>query len=233
VQVNRPLRDEFAEVLGRFSWEIALLQEAPPRWLESLARRCRASAALALTSRNWVPALQGALAEWNPDLIASSEGGSNMLLVRAPARIAEVRRLTLARHPERRRMLFARVEAPGERVLCVANMHLSTNDEAAAEEMEHAGEQAVEWAGADPLIFGGDLNIRPDRSPDAFAALRDRFGLGSPTADDLIDHLLVRGMQVVDPTALLEPEEHEVERADGLRIRLSDHAPITASFGMK
>ena len=79
------------------------------------------------TSRNLVPAVQGALADWNPDLIASWEGGSNMVLVRAPARIVETRRLTVATHPERRRMLFARIEAPGERALCVANVHLSTD----------------------------------------------------------------------------------------------------------
>ena len=37
---------------------------------------------LALTSRNVVPVLQGRVADWNPDLIASWEGGSNQLLVR-------------------------------------------------------------------------------------------------------------------------------------------------------
>ena len=37
-QVNRPLLDEFAHVLDGFEWDIALLQEAPPRWFRELAR---------------------------------------------------------------------------------------------------------------------------------------------------------------------------------------------------
>src|SRR3712207_2684624 len=88
VQVNRPLLTEFAEVLAGLPWEVALLQEAPQRWLGPLAERCGANPALARTSRNLVPPLQGRIADWNPDLIASWEGGSNMVLVRAPARIA-------------------------------------------------------------------------------------------------------------------------------------------------
>jgi hypothetical protein len=37
VQVNRPLRAEFARVLCSVEWYLALLQEAPPRWREALA----------------------------------------------------------------------------------------------------------------------------------------------------------------------------------------------------
>src|SRR4051794_17532782 len=51
-QVNRPLREEFAAWLAERPWEIALLQEAPPRWLRPLGERCEANGALALTSRN-------------------------------------------------------------------------------------------------------------------------------------------------------------------------------------
>ena len=232
-QVNRSLRDEFAEVLAGLRWEVALLQEAPPRWQPELARRCQAGAELALTSRNVLPALQGALADWNPDLIASWEGGSNMVLVRSPARIAETRRLTLATRPERRRMLFARIEAPGRRELCVANVHLSTDARLAGAEIERAAAWAVEWAGAAPLVFGGDLNLRPGLSPEPFAALRDRFGLVPPTSDRAIDHLLAHGLRLVEPPASLPPDARERVRPDGLRIRLSDHAPVVAGFGMR
>ena len=45
VQVNRPLLDEFASVLDRHEWDVALLQEAPPRWFAELARRTRATRA--------------------------------------------------------------------------------------------------------------------------------------------------------------------------------------------
>jgi hypothetical protein len=38
--VNRLLREEFTEeVLGRFEWDVAFLQEAPPHWLSPLAHR--------------------------------------------------------------------------------------------------------------------------------------------------------------------------------------------------
>ena len=63
--------------------------------------------------------------------------------------------------------------------------------------------------------------------------LRDRFGLAPPTSERAIDHLLARGLRLVEPPAALAPEARECERPDGLRIRLSDHAPVAASFGMR
>src|SRR5918994_2430595 len=113
VQVNRPLLDEFASVLDRLEWDVALLQEAPPRWFAPLASRTRSSGVRVLTSRNCFPAVQGHLANLNPDLIASWEGGSNQVLVRHPGRVLEHRRFVLARHPERRTMVWVRAELPG------------------------------------------------------------------------------------------------------------------------
>jgi len=235
VQENRSLFDEFAGWIGGHDWDLALLQEAPPRWFRRLARRAEAHGALALTSRNELGFVRRLAAELNPDLIASGEGGSNQLLVRPPARIAELRRITLALRPERRRMLFAEVALPGERSLCVANMHASTSvgDKAAAPEVERAAALAVDWAGERPLIFGGDLNLRPSSVPELFDALRDSFGLAPPTDARAIDHLLVRGLEVVEPPRRLAPEERELSAENGLAIRLSDHAPVLARFGMK
>src|SRR5215217_5437770 len=89
-QVNRPLLEEFTRVLAAFDWDVALLQEAPPRWLSPLARGAGArGAASALTARNWGAPVRAWLAERNPDIMASREGGSNQLLVRPPWRIAE------------------------------------------------------------------------------------------------------------------------------------------------
>jgi endonuclease/exonuclease/phosphatase family metal-dependent hydrolase len=227
-QVNRPLLDEFVSVIGGLEWDVALLQEAPPRWFRVLASRLAASGALALTSRNLLPSWQRRLADWNPDLIASSEGGSNQLLVRG--RIVEVRRLTLARLPERRRMLWARVELPQGRV-CVANLHASADlPLKAAAEVERAAERSVAWAGGDPVVFGGDLNIRPRREPEPFACLRERFGLGDPTEPDAIDHLLVRDLGVAERPRRLAPEQRELTEPGGLRLRLSDHAPVVGAF---
>src|SRR5262245_44797983 len=78
VQVNRRLFDEFATVIAREPWQVCMLQEFPPAWEPALARRCQAEPHLVLTSRNQLPWLRRRLAAWNPDLIASGEGGSNL-----------------------------------------------------------------------------------------------------------------------------------------------------------
>jgi endonuclease/exonuclease/phosphatase family metal-dependent hydrolase len=232
--LRRPLLDEFAGWLASREWELALLQEAPPRWRHELAGRTRASSAIALTSRNSFARLRGAVADLIPDLIASNEGGSNQLLVRAPVRIVEVRRLTLSERPERRRLLWALVETPDGRRLAVANLHATSGDPAAAaREVLLAAERSVDWAGEAPLVFGGDLNLRPGEDPAAFERLRDRFGLVEPTGPSAIDHLLARDLEPVAPAAALAPEERDVAGPDAGLLRLSDHAPVVASFGMK
>jgi endonuclease/exonuclease/phosphatase family metal-dependent hydrolase len=232
--VNRSLRKEFGDWLAGRSWEIALLQEAPPRWHSDLCERCEAEGSLTLTSRNSLSRLRAAVAEWNPDLIASGEGGSNQLLVRRPARIVESRCLTLARFPERRRMLWTRLEVPGGPGLCAATLHATSNDRSAsAREVSQAASWATQWAGDLPLVLGGDFNLRPRERPEAFAALRHLFGLAPATGAESLDHVLARGLEVVDAPRPLPPEEREIRDRDGLRIRLSDHPPVVASFGMK
>src|SRR5829696_5624780 len=58
-QVNRPLLAEYTRALASLRWDVALLQEAPPRWLAPLARGANArGAASALTARNWGAALR-------------------------------------------------------------------------------------------------------------------------------------------------------------------------------
>src|SRR5215211_6121239 len=173
VQVNRSLLPEFTALLTSCRWDVAFLQEAPPRWLAALARGAGAQgAASALTARNVGAPLRAWLADRNPDLLGPREGGSNQLLVRAPWRIVETRRLTLTRRPERRRMLWARLRGPGGATLTVANMHLTARDSPkSGREAVLAAEHAVAWAGDDPLVFGGDLN-----APDTVGELCERFG---------------------------------------------------------
>jgi endonuclease/exonuclease/phosphatase family metal-dependent hydrolase len=218
VPAHRPLLDEFAEAIDGFDWDVALLQEAPPRWFAELCRRTRSNGVRALTSRNLLPRLQSRLADLAPDLIKSWEGGSNQILVRHPGRIAEHRRLTLARWPERRRMQWARLDGG----ICVANLHASAGrPERAAMEVLEAAQAAVEWSGDEPLVFGGDFNLRPAQQPEPFANLRERFDLGEPTGPRAIDHLLVRGLHVAERPRQLEPDA---------RMGLSDHAPVLAEF---
>jgi endonuclease/exonuclease/phosphatase family metal-dependent hydrolase len=232
LQVNRSLREEFAAKLAEMDWQVALLQEAPPRWLAPLARASGASGASALTSRNWLAFARAAVAEWNPDLIASNEGGSNQLLVRPPWRIEEVRRETLARSPERRTMIWARLGGPDGRRLCVANLHATAAGDhtRAARELLHVAELCAGWDAVTPLILGGDMNLRPREHPWAFAELRERFGLAPPTAADAVDHLLARGLEIVDPPRRLPAERRDVLRPDGARVRLSDHAVVAGRF---
>ena len=246
VQVNRGLLGEFSDVLAGAEWDVALLQECPPRFAEPLARACGAEGHRALTSRNSFGALRALAARLNPDLIASGEGGSNLTLVRDSLRCAFcppevqkahrsgiVERRELAIHegpPERRAMAFTRTVDPGGTELCVANLHASAHQpELAVEDVLRAAVAADEWAGEAPLIFGGDLNLRPQESPAVFAELHERFGLAAPTGPRAIDHLLARGLDVVEPPRQWPPERREVPE-DGLTLRLSDHAPVEATF---
>ncbi len=231
VQVNRDLLREFATLLSGWSWDVALLQECPPRFAEPLARACGAEAQRALTSRNALGPLRGLLARQNPDLMASGEGGSNLTLVRVPGvlgGIAERREIAIHEGtPERRAMAFTRT-ASG---VCVANLH-ATNDKPAlaAEDLDRAATAAVEWAGDAPLLFGGDLNLRPAEHPEVFARLAAEFGFDSPpTGPRAIDHLLCRNLEVVEAPAQWPPERRELP-LEGRALRLSDHDVVAARF---
>jgi endonuclease/exonuclease/phosphatase family metal-dependent hydrolase len=241
-QVNRDLAAEFAAMLAGTAWDVALLQECPPRFAAPLARACAAEAHRVLTSRNSLGPLRAAAARLNPDLIASGEGGSNLTLVRNSFRcaldghspqkahrnaIVERRELAIRTgRPERRAMAFTRT-ASG---LCIANLH-ATNDrpELAIADVLLAAEAAIGWAGDSPLLFGGDLNLRPFEDPGVFEELDRRFGLTGTTGSRAIDHLLSRDLDIVAPPAPWPVEDREL-REDGRALRLSDHAPVQASF---
>jgi endonuclease/exonuclease/phosphatase family metal-dependent hydrolase len=226
VQVNRDLLAEFAAVLSGAEWDVALLQECPPRWATPLAAACGARMQRSLTARNWLAPLRSALARRNPDLLGSWGGGSNLTLWRGRMR-GEGRdrhELLVRRRPERRKVSFIRLQDD----LCVANLHASGPNQLAEPDVRRAAEAAVEWAGDDPLILGGDLNLRPPETG-LYDELAERFGLGPLTSAGAIDHLLARGLEVIDPPRPWPPEAREVP-ADGLAIRLSDHAPVTARF---
>jgi endonuclease/exonuclease/phosphatase family metal-dependent hydrolase len=226
VQVNRDLYSQYARLLSSAAWDIALLQECPPRWRRRLERDCGADAHRVLTARNWFHPLSGWLATLNPDLIGAWEGGSNTTLVRGAAgEIAERRALVLYRRlPERRTLAFTRLGSG----LCVANLHATTRWQRAADQVLRAAAQAVAWAEGSPLIFGGDFNVRPHQSG-VYDELRERFGLARPTAPDSIDHLLARGVEQLEPPRPWPEEAREI-RFEGLALRLSDHAPVEALF---
>ncbi len=227
LQVNRDLREEFAEVLREAEWDVAALQECPPRWATDLARTTGAEAHLVLTSRNSLGVIRAALAAANPDLMASNEGGSNLTLVRPGAGPIVARaQLELSRQPERRSAAVTKLDSG----VVVANVHASTADTLAAAELRHAADEAGTWAGAGAMILAGDFNVRPDQSA-VFEALRE-LGFSAPGDPGAIDHILAAGLEVVDPPRAWPPEAREI-REDGLAIRLSDHAPVVAAFAVR
>jgi endonuclease/exonuclease/phosphatase family metal-dependent hydrolase len=228
VQVNRPLDREFHAFVAGLEWDVALLQEVPPRWLRPLCRAAEAHGASVLTARNQLAFLRTAAARLNPDLIASNEGGSNQVLVRPPWRIEAVRRHTLAvRRPERRTMIWALLARPDGASLAVANLHASTGGrERTRAQVHEAARLAVEWSGDAPLIYGGDLNLRPHRAPEEFDRLRDELGLRGEAPPKAIDHLFARGMRPLGPPVA----RHAELPAGGRLMRLSDHAYVTAAF---
>lgn len=243
VLVNRDLFREFAALLAAARWDAALLQEVPPRWAERLAAATGAEARRSLTSRNWLRPLTFPAARLRPHLAGSWEGGSNLILVRRSrgrgggrsrggrrtseeadrpgTAIVEHRRATLTWRPERRVVSMIRLEGG----ICLANLHASTGRGAAADVLR-AAELAAGWAGEGPLVLGGDFNARPGRG-DLFARLEREHGLTGITADDAIDHLLVRGATVAEPAAAWPPGRRDVpDRDSDLLVRLSDHAPV-------
>lgn len=219
LQVSSDLAREFHDFLAEASWEICLLQECPPRWRRSLEHACGASSVSSKTSRNWFGPLSSAAARRRPDLIASWEGGSNLILVRGRAgSIAEDLSVTLTHWPERRTLVLARLDSG----LSVGCLHLSTDHSRAATESLLAATAATGWTGEYPLVLGGDFNLRPEAGQ-TFETLAE-MGLDGAIPRS-IDQLLVAGIEST-PARRWEDAEREVARGD-LALRLSDHAPVS------
>lgn len=263
VQVNRRLLGEYAGMIAAADWDACLLQEVPPDWAGPLAGASGAVGLRQLTSRNQLRPATTLLGRWNPDLIASWEGGSNLILVRGSWQPVPGSHRSLLLNPwprrgwrERRRMSFVRLRSSvnstaaspsaaspaaspaastaASLTVCVANLHASGGSARAEPEVRRAAEAAVEWAGSERLLLGGDFNLRPISSP-LFQELERRFGLSGPTAPEAIDHLLSRGLQRIVPPAPWPPARRDLTVRHGgfpRLMRLSDHAPVHGVFGV-
>jgi len=196
---GRPLAAEFAAALAGWSWDVALLQEVPPWWPARLGLACRASARMALTSRNRFLFARRAVAARNPDLLTANGGGCNAILVREGALLAH-RTRELTQQPERRVMHGVELDGAG----WVVNLHGSLEPpEQRRADLLTAADTALGWAAGAPLVFGGDLNsTRP-----AMPGLRH-------VAGNHVDHVFTDGRPAV--------REPEVLDAGAL----SDHAPL-------
>jgi endonuclease/exonuclease/phosphatase family metal-dependent hydrolase len=204
-EAGRSLLPEFSALIAGWSWDVALLQEVPPWWPPELARAADAQERHVLTSRNFLLPLRRFVAERWPDKIRSNGGGCNAILVRASAgAITGHASLRLRVWPERR---WAHGVAL-DRETWVVNVHATVpKEDPEQRDLALAREHAVRWAGAAPLVFGGDVNQRRPRVP----------GL-THVAGHHVDHLFVRGMDAVGPAE--RPERGE----------LSDHEPLTVDL---
>jgi endonuclease/exonuclease/phosphatase family metal-dependent hydrolase len=198
----RSLFEEFAATLAAWEWDVALLQEVPPWWAVPLGRACRASVRMALTSRNLLLPLRRVVAERRPDLAKSNGGGANVILARG-ARIAEHRRRTLSRRPERRVMHAVRLEDG----TWVTNLHAQGPDHLARADVARAARTTLQWAAGAPAVLGGDLNLTRPRVP-GFEVVASRH----------VDHIAVRGL-VADGRGTT-PDRHG----------LSDHDPLLVAL---
>ena len=78
------------------------------------------------------------------------------------------------------------------------------------------------------------MNLRPARDPAPFDELRERYGLGDPTGPQAIDHILARGLDVVEaPRQAAAGASASCPSRAACGLRLSDHAPVVASFEVK
>ena len=177
---GRSLEGEFRAALEGWAWDVALLQEVPPWWPGRWPWACD----VALTSRNLgLPVRRWLASRW-PDLMKSSGGGSNAILVRDGSPIDARRRLRLRWWPERR-------VAHGVRLgdVWVVNLHAQVHSDARA--CADIAEAAARWESCAHVVLGGDTNVRRPRA-DGFAVAG---GHG-------VDHVLVRGFERVRASVL-------------------------------
>jgi endonuclease/exonuclease/phosphatase family metal-dependent hydrolase len=197
---RRSLLPEFAARIAGFEWDVALLQEVLPWWPPALGRVAGASARMALTSRNLVPAIQHRVAPPRPHLLKSWSGGCNAILVRGQA-IREHRVERLRVWPERRVAHGVLLEDG----TWVTNLHAQVHRDLRAQaDLDRAAAVTTFWAAGAPTLLGGDLNLKG--RPTAFGYRH--------LAGHWVDHVLGRGMAVVERGRALP------------HAPLSDHAPM-------
>jgi endonuclease/exonuclease/phosphatase family metal-dependent hydrolase len=206
---GRDLFEDFAAALRSWSWDVALLQEVPPWWPAALAAELHSDRRLVLTSRNALLPVRKAIAVRWPDLIKSNGGGCNAILARRGTVVVHrMRRLSLL--PERRWLQAVRIAgADVDGGLWVGNLHATVhNARAALHESCAAAETILGWAGGEPVVLGGDFNLRG----------LDLDGFLHAAGHD-VDHVFAAGLGVISEAEVLD------------RGRLSDHAPVAVTVG--
>ncbi len=199
---GRDLQAEFGAALAGWEWDVALLQEVPPWWPAPLSVKLGAEYQLVLTSRNSLLTVRRAIAVRRPDLIKSGGGGANAILARRDRIVAHhVHRLR--RWPERRWMHAVRLACG----IWIVNVHSNAGEAGALRDGRITTATALHWADGDPLVVGGDFNLRRPEFP----------GLRQVAARD-VDHLFVAdGVRAEGAYRVLD------------RGTLSDHPPLAVT----
>ncbi len=183
------LVDEFAAALAKHPWDVCGLQEAPPWWTPELATRLGASARSARTSllRGVLPAVQEWVHRRDPETLGVNGAGANVLLVRPQAgEIVDHRVATLRRLPQRRTMHAVRLRRPSGEHWWVANVHTHNKPEskAAADTIRALGILG-EWAGGEPAVLLGDLNLA---APQGLVRVEGWEHLAGHRVDHVVGH---------------------------------------------
>jgi endonuclease/exonuclease/phosphatase family metal-dependent hydrolase len=204
------LYDEFLAMIASWEWDALLLQECPPWWPKQFAAALDADYHRVLTSRNLGLPIRRAFATWRPDIVKSSGGGCNAILVRGHTIVAH-RSKRISYVPERRALHAVGLNDG----IWICNLHLQgthprhfTKPNYVAE-TARAGSYGMRWAGQEaPIVLGGDFNI-PAPVLAGYEQIPGHRG---------VDQLFVRNLKFSVKAEALE------------RGTLSDHRPIRAKI---
>ena len=120
----------------------------------------------------------------------------------------------------------------------MANLHLTAGSRSHAErEAVRAAQTAVDWAGAaTPLIVGGDFNLQACRQPTCSKRSSATTTCARPPRRRRSIICWHGASKSIRPPVAWPVERRELEVHVGLemrRLRLSDHAPVEATYALR
>lgn len=261
LHLNRKHTEHMARRLATWSPDLCALQEVPTGAIARIAEIADMEAVWTTTGPLIGPArLRDALAERNPDLWRTHEGNANVILVgrrltliegsRRSVRLNPIRRILagarslglergeLLRYiPEPRRLVLARVIAPGGIEIAVGctHCHNARHPDVVGGEIARAAAAVRGAAGGAAAILAGDFNAPPTHT--ALSALAAEGWEGAePSADVGIDRIVHRGLDIVEGARRMPASEREIGviwRGAQRRVRLSDHDPVAATLRLR
>jgi len=261
MHVNRKLTGEMARLIASWEPDVVALQEVPTAAIAELAAATGTSAVWTTTGPLIGPRrLRDLLAERNPDLWRTHEGNANVILIGprmglVPGGVSSVRlnplrtildarrrlgltRGELARYiPEPRRVVIARLRAPGggEVTVGCTHCHNGRHPGVVGGEIARAAAAVRAVAGDGAAVLAGDFNAPP--SHPALAGLVAGGWDGAAVTTGMgIDRVVHRGLEEVTPARRGASEEREIGvtwRGLNRRIRLSDHDPVSVTLRVR